>query len=86
MTDKKTIRIIDHRKNMVAKRVAGLVYAALIASVLFGPGLLVGSAAMQWAGFVILMVLICGVIAAADHDRMTVDEAINKLQKMRDTP
>lgn len=53
-------------------------------AILFIPGLLANSAAMQWAAFVVLlfMMLLLSVVLMADT--MTLDEAQDELNRLRD--
>lgn len=54
-----------------------------IASALFGPGLLIGSAAMQWAGFVVLIVfLMLALNSLSNKEWLTLDQAKRKLDEM----
>lgn len=59
----------------------------LLVSIVFGPGLLADSAAMQWAGFV-LMLFVMGCIAvdeARKSETMTIAEARSVLDELEST-
>lgn len=52
-------------------------------SVLFGPGILLESAAMQWAGFVVLLVVsFLLLITTAGNEAMTIQQARKKLDDL----
>ncbi len=78
------IRIIDSRQKTkgVVKWIQTSGALALLSGILFGPGILVDSAAMQWAGFC-LFLLLCTFAANAWNDMpMTIDEARKKLDEL----
>ena len=56
--------------------------SAVFAAVLFGPGLVAGSAAMQWAGFAVMLTYCFVALVAASAEAMTIDEARKKLDEM----
>jgi len=57
--------------------------SAVFAAILFGPGIFLGSAAMQWAGFVVLLFLcFCGLVAFSGAEGMTITEARKKLDEL----
>lgn len=60
-----------------------LLRVSCFAAVMFGPGLVAGSAAMQWAGFVVLIVLL-GLVLTFGHKRewLTLEQAKQKLSEM----
>lgn len=46
---------------------------------LFGPGLIFDSAAMQWAGFVVLLALAGMTVVQAETEWLTIDQARRRL-------
>lgn len=71
------ITITDSRGNPWGRLVRSLTIIAAV----FGPGILFGSSAMQWAGFTILAVFAIS-LASNTSKTMTIDEAIDYLRKM----
>lgn len=59
-----------------------VVKSAVFAAVLFGPGLVADSAAMQWAGFAVMLTYCFVALVAASAEGMTIDEARKKLDEM----
>lgn len=82
MTEEKIAIIIRDARGSAGAKVKGIFAAVGIAAVFFGPGILADSAAMQWAGFVLLIALIGVVIMAWDHPRLTIAEARKKLDEL----
>lgn len=81
-----TIRIIDARQSRGPRAWRRYMNAAATAGILFGPGVLIDSAAMQWAGFVILMVLLGLVFAGHYESSLTLEEARKKLDDLERAP
>jgi len=52
-------------------------------AILFVPGLLFQSAAMQWTGFAVILFLLGVFIFMLDTTPLTIDEAIEELEKMK---
>lgn len=69
------IRIIDDGQSRKPNFTRRLWNAIMLGSVLFAPGLLAGSAAMQWAGFVVLLFLVFMSIYVATIHSFTIEEA-----------
>ncbi|SDR08171.1 hypothetical protein [Pseudovibrio sp. Tun.PSC04-5.I4] len=81
MTDIR-ITIIDSsqsRKPPVPKQLA-VIFVVL--SALFGPGLLAGNVAMQWAGFCVCVLMFAATVKANVGDRMTIEDAREKLEAL----
>ncbi len=53
-----------------------------MAVALFGPGLLVKSAAMQWAGFVLFLVFMFAALRRATGKTMTIEETEMELRRI----
>lgn len=54
-----------------------------LASVLFGPGILLESTAMQWAGFIVLLVVsFLLLVTVASSEAMTIQQARKKLDDL----
>lgn len=76
------IRIIDATNRWPMFR--SIVINASIVASLFGPGLLFGSAAMQWAGFVfwVVLVVLSAVALSQQFRAMTLEGARAKLDEI----
>lgn len=77
-----TIRLVDERQSRRRSFKRALIGIIGIPAILFGPGLIADSAAMQWAGFVMFITLIAIAATIWDDERMTIKEARRKLDKM----
>lgn len=78
----KEIRIVDARQSKEPTRAKAFIMTALFFAALFGPGVLADSAAMQWAGFVVLLVMIFLMMVAWNAKKMTIEEAREELNKL----
>ena len=76
-----TFSIRDHRYKHVPLWLAILRWTAF-GVILFGPGLLTGSTAMQWSGFLILLVGIFVALVKSTHENLTIDEARKRLDEL----
>lgn len=76
------IRISDDRKQrpLWQRFLTGGAFVAVI----FGPGLLADSAAMQWAGFVFLIAMLLLLPFSADYKSMTISEARKRLDELEE--
>lgn len=82
--ERHVFRIIDETHTGKPSFWRQLVIILLFPGVFFGPGILVDSNAMQWAGFVVFMILIALCAAAWFQDFLTPAEArraIDKIEK-----
>lgn len=79
------IHIVDARQAKRPHLAVRMFHAAFLVAILFGPGLAADSAAMQWAGFVLLILLLAGMAAAQASKRsprLTIAEARAHLDKL----
>ncbi len=81
MSDLK-ISIIDYRQSKKPPAFKSLAMVCVVAAMFFGPGLLAGSAAMQWAGFAVLVILGLITLAGLDRERLTIEEARARLDAL----
>jgi len=77
-----TIRIVDKRQTKRPRLWHQLLFTFLMPLLLFGPGIAAGSPAMQWAGFVILLIFISVAFLSWLDDFMTIEEARQKLDQL----
>ncbi|MEQ8292510.1 MAG: hypothetical protein RIA08_09910 [Roseovarius sp.] len=77
-----TIRIIDntHKGKPSIWRQTGQVL--LLSGILFGPGILADSTAMQWAGFALFLVLALFCLDAWNDSFLTPDKARQKIDEI----
>ena len=76
------IVIVDQRQSRTGGELVKLVRAVALFAVLFVPGILADSAAMQWAGFVILLTFCLMALASYASPKMTIPEARQKLRDL----
>lgn len=76
-----TISIIDHRAKHVPLWL-GMLRWAMFAAILFGPGIAANSAAMQWGGFIILMVGTATAVLRSSHEKLSIPEARERLNEL----
>ena len=75
-------RIIDARQSKRQSLWRTAVLLTCGPGALFWPGLLAGSAPMQWAGFALLMVFVVMLFIASTAVSVTIEEARRKLDAM----
>ncbi|MEX0303352.1 MAG: hypothetical protein AB3N24_13115 [Leisingera sp.] len=73
------LHIVDHRSPALWRN---RIYSALVPIVLIGIGALLESAAMQWAGFLLTCFLALAVAFRANKDRLTIDQARDRLNEI----
>lgn len=76
------ISIVDARQSKKPSIPLVIWRAVATAAILFGPGLLANSAAMQWAGFVVLLCFLLLVLIGYNNERLTISEARKRLDKL----
>ena len=76
------IRIVDQRQSRKPNYFKAMSTPVVLFAMLFGPGLLAGSTAMQWAGFVVLLAMLFVTLISIIGDSMTIEEAREKLQEL----
>lgn len=76
-----TLSIRDDRYKHVPLWLAILRWTAF-AAILFGPGLLADSAAMQWSGFLILIAGFFAEMIKSTREKLTIDEARKRLDEL----
>ncbi|MDD7908530.1 hypothetical protein PUV47_01265 [Pseudovibrio exalbescens] len=77
-----TITIIDDAQSRKPSLFRQFAVIAFFVAILFGPGLLANSAAMQWAGFIVCLILVSAAMKIRAGDRMTLHEARRKLEEL----
>lgn len=82
--DTMKITIIDARQSRRPSMWRGVAITLAMPTVFFGPGILTGSGAMQWAGFVLFMCLagLTAIVIAENRKRLTISEARQKLDEL----
>lgn len=80
--DVKEIRIVDLRQSRGKGTIWSLCVTATLFLTLFVPGLLADSAAMQWAGFLVLLVSLFLMMLGFNAKKMTIDQARAELDKL----
>ncbi len=77
-----TIRIVDARQSKHPNFWRVLAIWAVVPGSVFWPGLITGSAAMQWAGFVLLMVFTMLAIGRWFDEYKTPTEARKRIEEI----
>ncbi len=76
------IRIVDQRPGFTAQLAKTVAAIATMVGVFWGPGLLLDSAAMQWAGFIAFWGLVAFAVSRWNDLSMTIQEARAKLDEL----
>lgn len=83
MTNKSiTIRIVDSRQSKRPSWFSAFAVCILIPGALFWPGVLTGSAAMQWAGFIAFILITFAMLGKWTDEFLTCDEARNRIDEI----
>ncbi|AHD09984.1 hypothetical protein PhaeoP75_02278 [Phaeobacter gallaeciensis] len=76
-----TFRIIDSRHKHVPLWL-GVLRWSIFASIVFAPGLLVESDAMQWAGFVVILGGVQIAVLGSTSEELTIEQARLRLDEI----
>lgn len=74
------IKIVDSRNKFSNIKVVA--WSLFFFAAVFGPGVLVQSEAMQWAGFCIVAAMVLYVLRSLNGEEMTVDQAQKAIQEL----
>ena len=85
MNEDKNVRILitDNRGSPTWRYIRQILSTGVTFSLLFGPGVYAGSNAMQWAGFIILMVMVVALIAASNNNYLPIEDAQKKIDEIK---
>ncbi|AZV77879.1 hypothetical protein EBB79_08210 [Parasedimentitalea marina] len=79
--DSLNIKVIDHRHKHVPMWLVILQWLILVA-ILFGPGVLVDSTAMQWAGFIVFLAGAFLCLLGSTNEKLTIEQARTRLDEL----
>lgn len=80
-----TIRIVDDRQSKKPNWLKALAVWLLVPGAVFWPGLITGSSAMQWGGFVLMMIFIFICLGRWIDEFRTPDEARKRIAEIEAT-